>query len=284
MSKALTLMDGGVGTSLWEIAEEYGVEKVPVFKYNLEQPELVTELYRRNIAAGSKIIFANTFGANRHAVKRFAKGHTVEEIVTAGVKLGREVVDGTDVKLAVAAGPLTKLLEPFGPLSPEECADIFDELIGAGVRAGADLIVLQTFLDLEMMRIAVETVKKYNLPIISMMTFEEHGKTLMGNSVEDIVSTLEPLGVSAIGMNCSMGPEKAIPIIEQFIEKASVPVAFKPNSGLPVTNDDGTIVAAYTADMFLEEVKPVLDKVDYIGGCCNCNWNYISAIRDYINK
>lgn len=163
-----------------------------------------------------------------NAVKRFAKGHTVEEIVTAGVKLGCEVVDGTDVKLAVAAGPLTKLLEPFGPLSAEECADIFDELIGAGVRAGADLIVLQ--------------------------------------------------------MNCSMGPEKAIPIIEQFIEKASVPVAFKPNSGLPVTNDDGTVVAAYTADMFLEEVKPVLDKVDYIGGCCNCNWNYIQAIRDYTNK
>lgn len=284
MSKELVLMDGGVGTSLWEIAEENGVEKVPVFKYNLEHPELVTELYKRNIAAGSKIILANTFGANRHAVKRFAKGNTVEEIVTAAVKLGREVVGGTDVKLAVAAGPLTKLLEPFGPLSVEECASIFDELIGAGVRAGAELIVLQTFLDLEMMRVAVEAVSKYDLPIISMMTFEEHGKTLMGNSVEDIIATLEPLGISAIGMNCSMGPEKAIPIIEQFIEKASIPVAFKPNSGLPVVDDDGNIAAAYTVEMFLDEVKPVLDKVDYIGGCCNCNWTHIQTIRDYLNK
>lgn len=278
MKKKITLMDGAVGTTLWGIAEANGVKKEPVWKYNVEHPEFVEELTKRYLEAGCEMILANTFGANGPAVKR-SSPYTVAEVVSAGVGIAKKVLDGTGVKVVLSLGPLTQLLEPYGDLEEEECAAIYDEMLDAGVGAGADMILIQTFMDLEMMRVATVEAKKYGLPVMCSMTFEKNGKTMFGNSVEDTIDTLSPLGIEAIGLNCSLGPDLALPIIKEFSEKTDLPLLFKPNAGKPILSSDGEAVSPYTAKRFAEEVKPALQYVSYIGGCCGSDAEYIKEIK-----
>lgn len=278
MERKITLMDGAIGTSLWVIAEKNGVEKMPVWRYNIEHPEFVRELTQRYLDAGCEIILANTFGANGPAVKR-ASGYTSAEVVAAGVKAAKAVLDGTGVKLCLSLGPLMQLLEPYGDMEEEECAAIYDEMLDAGVGAGADMILIQTFMDLEMMRVATVEAKKYGLPVMCSMTFEKNGKTMFGNSVEDVIETLTPLGIAAIGLNCSLGPDLALPIIKEFSEKTDLPLLFKPNAGKPILSADGTTATTYDAKRFAEDVKPALEFVSYIGGCCGSDPEYIKEIK-----
>ncbi len=278
MERKIILMDGAVGTTLWGIAEANGVKKEPVWKYNVEHPEFVEELTKRYLEAGCEMILANTFGANGPAVKR-SSPYTAAEVVSAGVGIAKKVLDGTGVKIVLSLGPLTQLLEPYGDLEEEECAAIYDEMLDAGVGAGADMILIQTFMDLEMMRVATVEAKKYGLPVMCSMTFEKNGKTMFGNSVEDTIDTLSPLGIEAIGLNCSLGPDLALPIIKEFSEKTDLPLLFKPNAGKPILSSNGEAVSPYTAERFAEEVKPALQYVSYIGGCCGSDAEYIKEIK-----
>ena len=278
MERKITLMDGAVGTTLWSIAEANGVKKEPVWKYNVEHPEFITELVKRYVDAGCEIVLANTFGANGPAVKR-SSPYTVAEVIEGGVRAAKKALEGTNVRLCLSIGPLTQLLEPYGDLEEEECAAIYDEMLDAGVYAGADMILIQTFMDLEMMRVATVEAKKYGLPVMCSMTFEKNGKTMFGNSVEDTIDTLSPLGIEAIGLNCSLGPDLALPIIKEFSEKTDLPLLFKPNAGKPILSADGEAVSPYTAKRFAEDVKPALQYVSYIGGCCGSDADYIKEIK-----
>ena len=276
--RKITLMDGAVGTTLWSIAEAHGAAKEPVWKYNIEHPAFVRELTQSYLDAGCEIVLANTFGANGQAVKR-SSPYTVAEVITAGVRIAREVLDGTGVKLCLAIGPLTQLLEPYGDMEESECAAIYDEMLTAGVTAGCDMILIQTFMDLAMMRVAAVEAKKTGLPVFCSMTFEKNGKTMFGNSVEDTVRTLEPLGIDAIGLNCSLGPDLALPIIREFAQKTTLPLVFKPNAGKPILSDDGAAVSPYTAEQFAAEIRPALAYVSYVGGCCGSDANYIRVLK-----
>lgn len=278
MKRKITLLDGAVGTTLWGIAEANGVAKEPVWKYNVEHPEFVTELVKRYVDVGCEMILANTFGANGPAVKR-SSGYTVAEVITEGVKAAKKALEGTDVKLCLSLGPLTQLLEPYGDLEEEECAAIYDEMLDAGVSAGVDTILIQTFMDLEMMRVATVEAKKYGLPVMCSMTFEKNGKTMFGNSVQDTIDTLAPLGIQAIGLNCSLGPDLALPIIKEFSLKTDMPLLFKPNAGKPILSADGSTAVAYTAEQFAKDVEPALEFVSYIGGCCGSDAEYIKEIK-----
>lgn len=278
MSRKITLLDGAVGTTLWNIAEAHGVEKVPVWIYNIEHPEFVDELVRSYRDAGCEIVLANSFGANGPAVKR-SSSYSVGEVITAGVKIAKQALEGSDVRLSLALGPLTQLLEPYGDLTKEECAAIYDEMLDAGVGADCDMIMVQTFMDLEMMRIATVEAKKYGLPVMCSMTFEKIGRTMFGNSVSDVIETLAPLGIDAIGVNCSLGPDLALPIIKEFAEKTDLPLLFKPNAGKPITGSDGTTTVAYTAAQFAADIEPALQYVSYVGGCCGSDASYIREIK-----
>jgi len=181
MRKAL-LMDGASGTRLWNMAEALGYSKDPVWKYNVDHPEIVRQLAQDYIAAGSQIILANTFGANGPAVKR-SGDYTVEQVVRAGVRLAKEAAAGADLKVALDVGPLTMLMEPYGDLTEEEVEEIYSEQIGSGMEEQPDLILLETFLDLEMLKVAARVAKRYSVPVLCTMTFEGRGRTMMGNSV-----------------------------------------------------------------------------------------------------
>jgi len=277
----ITLLDGAVGTTLWAIAEKNNVEKKPVWTYNIEHPEFVRELHKRYIDAGSKIILANTFGANEPAVKR-SSNLDPHEVVFEGVKIAKEAVRGTDVKVCLSMGPLTMLLEPYGDLTEEECFRIYKDMVTAGVEAGCDMILCQTFIDLNMMKVAVKAAKTFGLPVFACMSFEKVGKTMFGNSVKSVCEELEDIGVDAIGLNCSLGPDLALPIIKRFFEATKLPIIYKPNAGLPITGSDGKTQIAYTAEQFAKEVEPSLQYVSYVGGCCGTDDEYIRSLKEMI--
>ncbi|MGN1345769.1 MAG: homocysteine S-methyltransferase family protein [Eubacteriales bacterium] len=283
MSKKITLLDGAVGTSLWEKAEAHGWAKDPVWQYNLTHPEIVTELNREYAEAGAEIVLANTFGANGPAVQRFPL-FTVESVVKNAVRLAREATAGTTAKVALSIGPLSQLMEPWGDLSEEEVQAIYEEMIGYGMDEKPDCIMIQTFMDVEMMRVAASAAKRYSVPVYCTMTFEKRGKTIMGNSVEDVVKILTPLGIDGIGMNCSIGPDLALPVIREFHEKTDLPLVFKPNAGKPILSSDGNVEAAYDEKTFVREIEPALDLVDFVGGCCGCNVSYTRALRRCLDE
>jgi 5-methyltetrahydrofolate--homocysteine methyltransferase len=282
MDQQIVLLDGAMGTGLWSKAEVRGIEKKPVWIYNIEQPDLVIELTREYMAAGSAVVQANTFGANRPSVRRVCN-YEVADIVRRGVELAKEAVAGTDVRVSLSIGPLSEMMEPFGDLTEEEVTEIYEEQIGAGAKAGADLIALETFMDIEMMRVAATVAKKYGIPVLCTMTFDKRGRTMMGNTVGRVIDELEPLGIDGIGMNCSLGPVEALPVIASFAEQTDIPLVFKPNAGLPQLAEDGSTVSDYDAEAFVREVLPALQyPVKYLGGCCGTDPSYIQALKERI--
>lgn len=276
MGKAI-LLDGATGTMLWKMAGN----NIPVWRYNIENPEIVYNMHKEYINAGSQIIFSNTFSANRDALKRYDR--SVNDVVSEGVRIAKEAVKGTNTKVFLDVGPLTVLLEPYGDLEEDEALEIYEEQIGAGMKMHPDGIQLETFMDVELMKIAVRVAKKYDVPVFSTMTFEAVGKTLMGNSVETIVEELTELGVDGMGLNCSLGPKAAIPVIKRFLENTDKPVIFKPNAGLPTSpnNEPTEADALIFANDVYEAVKM---GVGYVGGCCGSNPTYIKKLKELIEK
>ena len=165
----VVLMDGASGTCLWEKAGD----RSPVWRYNIENPRIVSELAAEYADAGSKIVMTNTFSANRPSLKK--TNYSVREIVSAGVGLAKDAVGGR-AKVALDVGPLPVFMEPYGDLTEEEAFEIFDEQIRAGIPEKPDLIMLETFMDADMLRVAAEAAARHDLPIFAAMTFTEVGK------------------------------------------------------------------------------------------------------------
>ena len=271
----VVLLDGAIGTSLWEKSDK----KVEVWRYNLDNPAIVRELALEYLDAGAQIIQGNTFGANRPAVKRV--GYDPAQVVSEGVRLVREAVAGR-AQVALSAGPLSQLMEPYGDLTEDECFEIYDEMLTAGVSQKPDYIILETFMDADMIHIAAKAAAKHGLPILATMSFTEVGKTIMGHSVEYFVETMEDIPLAGIGLNCSLGPAKAVPIIKSFEQYTDLPLVFKPNAGKPILSD-GESKTQYGIEDFIDECMPALDaNVKYIGGCCGSNPAYIRAMKKRI--
>lgn len=271
----IVLMDGASGTCLWEKAGN----RLPVWRYNLENPLIVSELALEYVNAGSRIIMTNTFSANRPSLKR--TNYSVREIVSAGVRLAKDAVGGR-AKVALDVGPLPMLMEPYGDLTEEEAFELFDEVILSGVEEKPDLIALETFMDADMLRVAAEAAARHDLPIFATMTFTEVGKTIMGHSVERFMETLEGLPIAAVGLNCSLGPEKAVDIIASFRQYTDLPLIFKPNAGKPILVD-GQEKVEYDVDTFVADSLPALQHgVQYLGACCGSSPDYIRALSKAI--
>lgn len=289
MTKQITLLDGAVGTSLWERSDD----RNPVWTYNLTKPDIVIQQAKDFMEVGAKVILTNSFGANGPAVKA-SSDMNVEEVVSKSVRLTKQALaekkaeDGSgkydDVKIALAFGPLSQMLEPWGELSYDDCRKTYEQIISAGMAEKPDIIELMTFLDLDMMKIGVEVAKQYGVPVFASMSFTEFGKTMMGNGVDDILAALEPMGVDAVGLNCSLGPDTALPVIKEFAEKTSLTKLFKPNAGTPITGSDGESILSCNPEQFAEAFIPAFDYADMVGGCCGTNVAYLTAVKKQVDK
>ncbi|MFV0352150.1 MAG: homocysteine S-methyltransferase family protein [Oscillospiraceae bacterium] len=257
-----TILDGAMGTMLQHAGLKAGARPEELV---FSQPELLTSVHRAYVEAGADIIATNTFGAN--SKKLAGSGLTLQAVVTAAVKCARNACAGTNARVALDVGPLGELLEPAGTLSFEDAYALFAEIVTAGEAAGADLILFETMTDLYECRAGLLAAREHtSLPVMISMTFEENGRTFAGVPVEAMAASLAPLGASALGINCSLGPAAIVPMAQRLCNASPLPVFIKPNAGLP---DPLTGQHMLEPAGFCEEMQPYLTMgVSAVGGCC----------------
>ncbi len=267
------LLDGAMGTMLQQCGAPMG--KVPE-ALNITHPEIITGIHRQYIESGSQIIYANTFSANRYKLGYCE--YSVKEVVSAGVACARKAARGRDVSVALDVGPIGELMEPNGPLKFEEAYDMFREMMVWGEKAGADYIVIETSTDLLEMKAAVLAAKENtSLPVMCTMTFERNGRTFTGVTVEAAALTLTGLGMDAIGINCSLGPDEIYPLARKLVQWTPLPVIIKANAGLPDLNSDTYQI---TARQFADQLEKYVNLgVTIFGGCCGTTPEYIREIK-----
>ena len=275
IGKEWLFCDGGTGSFLQARGLQGG--ELPEL-WNITHPEVIRELYESYLKAGCDIFNANTFGAN---LLKYPEN--LEEVVEAGVKLAceaRDLCGREDAYIAIDIGPTGKLLEPMGDLSFDEAVRIFSATVNAGVKAGCDLVLIETMSDLYEAKAAVLAAKETcDLPVIATVTFDEKGRLLTGGNVDSAVAVLEGLGVTALGVNCGLGPDLMKPIVKRLTETASVPIVVNPNAGLPRT-EDGKTVYDLGPEEFSKSVGELADfGVQVVGGCCGTTPEHIAEVR-----
>lgn len=269
-SKEFVLLDGAMGTLIQKSGVKY--DSVPE-TLNITHPELIESFHKAYADAGSDIVYANTFGANGYKLKE--SGYSVDEIIKSGVANAKKAVQGTDCLVALDIGPIGQLLEPAGSLSFDSAYEYFKEQIVAG--QGADVIVFETMTDLYELKAAVLAAKENSdKPIIATMTFERNGRTFTGVSPASMAVTLTGLGVDALGVNCSLGPDELEGVVSEISKYTDLPLVIKANAGLPDPNSNEYDIMP---DKFADCVADLLKYgVKIIGGCCGTTPEYIAEI------
>ena len=268
LGKELLYFDGGMGTLLQERGLQPG--ELPE-TWNLLHAEEIREIHRKYIEAGSDIVLTNTFGAN--ALKFHDDAYSLEEIVNAAVghvkAAAEQAGNGRRIYTALDIGPTGKLLKPMGDLDFETAYEAYKEVMIYGEKAGADLIHIETMSDTYELKAAVLAAKENtSLPVFATTIFDERGKLLTGADVPSVVALLEGLRVDAFGINCGMGPEQMIPILEQITKYSSLPVIVKPNAGLPKQRD-GEVYYDVEPEQFAGYMAKIVEMgAHVIGGCC----------------
>ena len=270
-TKEIIILDGAMGTMIQKSGAGYRHSPETL---NLTRPELIESFHKAYIEAGADIVYANTFGAN--AYKLEGSGCSVERIIGAGVANAKKACEGTNALVALDIGPVGMLIEPAGAMRFEEAYEYFKQQILAGDQA--DLIVLETMTDLYELKAAVLAAKENSdKPILATMTFERGGRTFTGVSPAAAAVTLTGLGVDAIGVNCSLGPDELEPVIAEMTRYTDLPLIVKANAGLPDPNSNEYDILP---DRFAQCVKALLPYgVKFAGGCCGTTPEYIAELR-----
>ncbi|MBR4724982.1 MAG: homocysteine S-methyltransferase family protein [Lachnospiraceae bacterium] len=261
------LFDGGLGTMLQARGLKAG--EIPE-KWNLEHPQDLLAVHKEYVAAGADVITTNTFGANS---KKY--GGSVDEVITAAVNIAREAGPSY---VALDIGPTGTMLRPLGDMEFDVAYELFKEQVIVGSRAGADLILIETMTDLSEAKAAVLAAKENcDLPVVVSMSYEKNGRTFLGTSAACAAVTFSGLGVDALGVNCSVGPDDMEPVVDELCRYSSVPVIVQANAGLPSVVD-GKTVYSVGPEEYVGSVANLLKKgrkggnggacVQLLGGCC----------------
>ena len=283
LGKEWLFCDGGSGTILQANGLQPG--ELPE-TWNLSHKERIVKLHRDYFESGADIVVTNTFGAN---ALKFPDHEELRQIVTNAVTLAKqarkEVGREDDAYVALDLGPTGKLLEPLGDLSFDRAVELFSEVVRYGAEAGCDLISIETMNDSYEVKAAVLAAKEScDLPVFATTTYDTDGKLLTGAPVEGVVALLEGLGVNALGVNCSLGPEQMLPIAQRLVNAASIPVIVNPNAGLPRVEDGKTVY-----DVGPEEFADIMEQIAALGiqvagGCCGTTPAHIHLLKERILK
>jgi len=279
LQERVFVCDGAMGTMLYA----KGIPITNCFEeMNLSMPSLVKEVHEGYRRAGAEILEANTFGANRRRLSGYALEDKCAEINRAGVRLARESA-GNDVLVAGAVGPLGVRLAPLGPVTPAEAREAFSEQFTALADAGADLILLETFYDLNELQEAIAAARAAcDLPVLAQVTIDDDGNMPSGTGPDDFTRRLVAAGLDAVGLNCSVGPKVMLDTIQRMTPLSSGPLTAQPNAGLPMNIGGRNIylcspeyMAGYVGNFIRAGVK-------LVGGCCGTTPEHIRAVRDAV--
>ncbi len=265
------ILDGGMGTMIQSMGYKENTHLLAV-----TAPDVLTKIHRMYVDAGSDMICANTFGVSR--IKLEGSGYSVEEVIEAAVKAARKACN-ENTKVILDVSSLGVMLEPSGTMTFEEAYDCYAEIARAGEKAGADLVKMATMTDLYEAKAAVLAMKENSsLPVFVSMSFEKGGRTFTGCEVECMAATLEGLGVDALGINCSLGPNEIYPIAERLCNATSLPVFVKPNAGLPDPKTNAYSMNAEDFCVQMEQYKKL--GLCAVGGCCGTTPEFIAKLSE----
>ena len=274
IGKEWLFCDGGTGSFLQARGLQGG--ELPEL-WNISHPEVIRELYESYLKAGCDIFNANTFGAN---LLKYPEN--LEEVVEAGVKLAceaRDLCGREDAYIAIDIGPTGKLLEPMGDLSFDEAVRIFSATVNAGVKAGCDLVLIETMIDLEETRAAVTAAKENSdLPVIASVTLEKNGRMMLGADLPEIAEKLEEAGADALGLNCGFGPEIMLEHLKALRPLTELPLLITPNAGLPRREEGRTVYDVRPDDFAAVMERIVSSGANAVGGCCGTTPEHMSAL------
>ena len=263
-------LDGGMGTML----QKAGFGKTDPMELNLTAPEAVREIHAAYLAAGSDIITANSFGAYSH---KYLNAAEIAEAAVSNAKFPNALV-------ALDMGPGGRLLKPLGDLAFDDAFRIFRETALAGARAGADLILLETFADLYELKAAVLAASETGLPIFATMSFNERGRSLTGADIKTTAVLLESLGVYALGMNCGFGPDAYAKLLPELRRATSLPIILQPNAGLPSVDERGEAAYGITPSDYARLMREMAGDAQILGGCCGTTPEHIAALINAVGR
>ena len=280
VKKDPVLLDGATGTNLQKAGMPVGV--CPE-QWILENSEVLIDLQKRYVEAGTDILFAPTFTASRIKLKEYGLEDHLEEMNRKLVALSKEAAKGTN---ALVAGDLTmtgEQLYPLGDLMFEDLVDVYKEQAKIIAEAGADLFVVETMMSLQECRAAVLAIREVcDLPVMVSLTYNEDGRTLYGTDPVTAVVVMQSLGADAVGMNCSTGPEAMLEPIAKMAEYAAIPLLAKPNAGMPELIDGQTVFNVELEEFAEVGKKLVEEGAAIIGGCCGTTPEHIRALKEAV--
>lgn len=278
INRRLLFFDGAMGTMLQKAGLLPGENPDT---WCVTHPQDVKDIHKMYLQSGCTVIATNTFGSN--TIKLNQLPFSSEELTQAAVTLAKEAIAETQVQAFVALdlGPTGKILYPFGDLSFEEAVQSYVPMIRAGAKAGADLILLETFSDLYEIKAAVLAAKENcDLPIFVSFTPDKNGRLLTGGDVESTAALLQGLGVSAIGMNCGLGPDAMLALMPRLRACTDLPIFINPNAGLPVRMGEETVYTCQPDDFSQTAIALVKAGASGVGGCCGTSPDYTKEIVD----
>lgn len=277
-------LDGATGSNLVKAGMPSGV--CPE-QWILEHREVMLQLQKEYVQAGTNILYAPTFTANRVKLAEYHLEKNMSSMIHDLVAISKEAAASTPGHPVYVAGDITmtgEQLRPMGKMELEDLIAIYKEQILCLVDAGADLLVVETMMSLAETRAALIAAKEVcDLPVIATLTFEADGRTLFGTDAKTAAVVLESLGASAIGANCSTGPAQMEGIISDMVSVTTIPIIAKPNAGLPFLDENGTTCYNMEAEEFTEEMQVLVNVgATILGGCCGTTPEFIRQIHDHL--
>ncbi len=277
LQERVLILDGAMGTMLQERGLKPGQSPEEL---NLVAPELVASVHRDYLQAGADILVTNSFGGSREKLSHYALADRLYDINASAVAIAREVA-GDKAYVAASVGPTGKFVEPVGDLSFDAMVAQYREQALPLVKAGADLITLETFLDIKEARAAVIAVREVaaDIPIIAMLTFDDNGRSVLGTPPEAAAITLEAVGADIVGSNCGLGVDGMFSILSAMRKVTRLPLIVQANAGLPVLIDGRTVFPGTPAEMTAYHERFLALGVRIIGGCCGTTPAHIAAMK-----
>lgn len=277
------ILDGAMGTNLFLRGMP---RRVCAEKWISENPEIVIGLQREYAEAGSDIIYAPTFGANRTRLKEYGLEAETAELNRKLVEISRKAA-GEKTLVAGDISPTGLMLESAGgEAEPEDIFAVYKEQTEALCAVGVDLFVIETMMSQEEIRIGLEAILSVtDLPVMCTMTVDERGRGLFGGSVFEAAAELEKAGAAAVGINCCFGPDKLKDIIAKIAEKVTIPVIAKPNAGKPVMDQHGIARYDMSPEIFCGHMKGLREAgASVLGGCCGTTPEYIRQLKKMMEE
>jgi 5-methyltetrahydrofolate--homocysteine methyltransferase len=277
--------DGGLGTLFFDRGLKPGESPE---KINLDNPELVEEIYSSYLTAGSDLITTNTFGGSPLKLAQHSLDDEIERINATAARIARKVA-GTKTYVAACIGPCGRLLEPYGDVSPQEVYESFERQIRAIVPENPDIILVETMTDLREATLAIKAARTIapSLPVSASMTYNVTPNgffTFMGVSVEQAAIGLAEAGADIIGSNCGNGIENMVLIATEYTKHTHLPLIIQSNAGLPTMKGDKAVYPE-TPEFMADKCRQLLKLgVRIIGGCCGTTPEHIAAIRAIVKQ